>query len=70
MYLQEFTLPGEGWEEGYLSPVDNPEMKRIKTCVAGAFHFRIIHRTQIPFLPARAWKCKFLQIHSAAPPPA
>ena len=48
MYLQEFTLPGEGWEEGYLSPVDNPEMKR--TCYTSFYPFRIFPQKQLDTL--------------------
>ena len=39
MYLHEFTLPGEGWEERYLSPMDNPVMKR--PCYTSFYAFRI-----------------------------
>ena len=48
MYLQEFTLPGAGWEEGYLSPVDNPEMKR--TCYTSFYPFRIFPQKQLDTL--------------------
>lgn len=48
MYLQEFSLPFANWEEQYLSPEENVEMKR--TCYTSFYPFRIFPQKQLETL--------------------
>lgn len=45
MYLESFSLPSPAWEENYLSPDVNPEMKR--TCYTSYYPFKIFPEKQL-----------------------
>ena len=45
MYLESFSLPSPAWEENYLAPDVNPEMKR--TCYTSYYPFRIFPEKQL-----------------------
>lgn len=45
MHLESFSLPSPAWEENYLAPDVNPEMKR--TCYTSYYPFRIFPEKQL-----------------------
>ena len=45
MHLESFSLPSPAWEENYLSPDVNPEMKR--TCYTSYYPFKIFPEKQL-----------------------
>ena len=48
MYLDEFSLPSQGWEEIYLSLESNPEMKR--TYYTNYYPFRVFPQKRLELL--------------------